>query len=391
VLADSAPTSAAFNARQKSTVIGAGVLLMMACTPSLASGDEARQWREYARQAMSLGALPAVASDVGAHNEPHRRFARSTEIKAAVSRLALSVQMAQTSSVLGVSPAFAPQFKQGDERWLQFGESRFASSLLAPEFAAQLGQGSELRFGLTIASQRYATPGFGEMRAHSDLAAFSPLRAQQVGIVEQSFGQGVHLALESALGEQFSLGVSAQSRVDMDAFKTYRGIFTEPGDFDLPARTGVELAWQAADPLKFSVGAERVFYSDVNAFTSTALPPRFLAFLGDGSSPQFAWRDLDVYSLRAELADPVGGQWGLQLTSRQQPSPTSALLDLALREGRGGQHVRASYTRKLASAGQLGFGASYAPAQYLLGFSPVGNRYRDGSQLEVELQWSMGF
>lgn len=365
---------------------------MLAATvaPGLASASEAAIWREYARASLSLGALPASAE-----REPNQGAAspsdRVPELRAAVGRLALSVQAAHATSALGSVPPLNLQFERNSQPWLQFGESRFASSLLAPEFATRLGQRSELRLGVTIASQRYATPGFGEVQAYSDLSAVAPLGASRGVIVEQSFGQGVHLGLESLLSRTLSLGVSAQSRVDMDAFKTYRGIFTEPGDFDLPARAGVSLGWQPSDPLKLSFGAERIFYSEVNAFTSAALPPRFLAFLGDGSSPHFAWRDLDVFSLKAELADSTGGQWGLQVTSGQQPAPTSALLALALEEDGDGNHFSATYARAVSKTGRLAFAASYAPAQYLLGFSPVGNRYRDGSQLEVELKWSMGF
>lgn len=358
----------------------------------MAGASEAALWREYARVALSVGSVPdaadmeRISGRSGADLGEHR-----SELHAAVGRLALSVQAAHAGSSLGRAPAMDLQFDDGSQPWLPFGESRFASSQLVPELATRLGQRSELRFGVTIASQRYATPGFGEAHAYSDLGSVAPLGGSRGGFVEQSFGQGVRVGLESALGPSLSLGLSAQSRVDMDAFKTYRGIFTEPGDFDLPARAGVRLGWQATEPLKLSLGAERIFYSDVNAFTSAALPPRFLAFLGDGSSPNFAWRDLDVFSLRAELADTAGGQWGLQLTSRQQPAPTSTLLELALNEGGKGNHVSASYARAVSKSGRLAFAASYAPAQYLLGFSPVGNEYRDGSQLEVELKLSMGF
>jgi hypothetical protein len=177
----------------------------------------------------------------------------------------------------------------------------------------------------------------------------------------------------------------------MDAFKSYRGVFTEPGDFDMPARTGLSMEWLAAAPLSISFGVERVLYSGVNAFTSRALPPRFLAFLGDGSSPRFAWRDLTVYSVESELKDASGGQWILRWTSRQQPSPTSALLDFALSDTYSDTNVLASYQRELGSAGSLSFGASYAPSQYILGAGSFGSRFSEGAQLEVEMNWSMRF
>jgi hypothetical protein len=217
------------------------------------------------------------------------------------------------------------------------------------------------------------------------------LRTAALGAVEQSYGQGVHLGIDSALGEYFRLGASAQSRVDMDAFKTYRGLFSEPGDFDVPARTGLSFGVKPLPSLAVSVGAERVFYSDVAAFTTYALPTQLLALLGDGSAPTFAWRDLNVYSAKAELDNLAGGQWSLQVTTRQQPSPTSALFDLALQELYSGNHYALSYRRQMGVVSNLSIGASYAPAQYILGPNPFRNRYRDGSQLEVELNWSVAF
>jgi long-subunit fatty acid transport protein len=270
------------------------------------------------------------------------------------------------------------------------GVLRFTQSAFMPELAAELGTRAQLRVGVTIASQRFATPGFGEVRAQGQMLGLSGF-ASTGGSVEQSFGQGVHAAIASRIADRVELGLSAQSRVDMDAFKSYRGVFTEPGDFDMPARTGLSMGWQAADPLTFTLGAERVFFGGVNAFTTRALPPRFLAFLGDGSSPQFAWRDLTVYSAQAAFNDTFGGQWGLRWTSRQQPSPTSTLLDLALRDTYSNTNLSASYRRNFGEVGSLNFGASYAPSQYILGAGSFGSRFSDGAQLEVELNWSMAF
>jgi len=366
-------------------------------SPALASSaqasDEAEAWRQYARSSFQLAVDPSlsqlVPDQVAATSQP---LPERGALGAAAGRLALSVRAATTSGgpfAADVEDGF--RFQPAGPS-VDFSGSRFTSSLLSPELQAQIGAGSAVKVGLTIANQRFATPGFGEVRAHGSVGPIAQLTKASAGArVEQSFGHGVHLGIESELGNQMTFGLALQSRVDMDAFKTYRGIFTEPGDFDVPARTAANLAYRASPGMTLRAAAERVFYSEVNAFTSSALPPSFLAFLGDGSSPRFAWRDLNVYSLAAELADRWEGRWGLKVSSRQQPSPTSPLLDLALRDSYKGTHFAASYQRELGAGGMFNLGASYAPSQYVLGFSPFGNRYRDGSQLEVEMNWIVAF
>lgn len=353
--------------------------------------DEALGWREYARMSLQTGladplGIPAAASEPVTARQP-------SELRGAIDRLSLSVQATYAPSpMLQPLPAARAGFQaESPLARLAVETSRFSSSMFTPELQARVGSASELRFGLTIASQRFATPGFGEALASSQWLPQMGLRGSGAGAVEQSYGQGVHLGFDSVLGSRFLLGVNVQSRVDMDAFKTYRGLFSEPGDFDMPARTGLSLGVRPISGLSLSLGVERVFYSDVAAFTTYALPTQLLALLGDGSAPTFAWRDLNVYSAKAELDDRMGGQWGAQVSTRQQPSPTSALFDLALRELYSGNHYSISYQRQFGSASNFSIGASYAPAQYILGPNPFRNRYRDGSQVEVELNWSVVF
>lgn len=368
-------------------------LLAGPCVSAQSLSGEASEWREYARVSLQGGLAEPLGLSV-AETETPVADSQPRMLRGAVDRLALSVQasFATTPMLQGMPVARSSFQMESPLAAFVVESSRFSSSMFSPQLQARVGAASELRFGLTVASQRYATPGFGELHASTQWLPQMGLRSSLgVGAIEQSYGQGVHFGFDSTLGEHFLLGVSAQSRVDMDAFKTYRGLFSEPGDFDVPARTGVSFGVQPMPGLSMSLGAERVYYSDVAAFTTFALPTQLLALLGDGSAPTFAWRDLNVYTAKAELADASGGQWGLQVTTRQQPSPTSALFELALRDLHSGNHYSASYQRQVGSASSFSVGASYAPAQYILGPNPFRNRYREGSQVEVELNWSVAF
>jgi hypothetical protein len=133
-------------------------------------------------------------------------------------------------------------------------------------------------------------------------------------------------------------------------------------------------------------------YSEIDAFTSAALPTRFLSLLADGGSPAFAWRDLTIYSLEGSVADRTGGQWSLRYTTRQQPAPTSDLLRRALESEFTDTNVALGYRRGLGDFGRLSLAASYAPSRYFLGASPYVRRdLGNGSQMEFEASWSLAF
>lgn len=374
-----------------SSIALAGGLMLAPLSQAVASSvsDESAAWKRYAVQMLQGDLNPVAGGFVGA--DAGQELRREASVRLAVSVQATAGAGSHTrvggTSLDALAAHLGSSFRPSGSG-MALGLS---SSVLAPEVEAPLGRDSRLRLGLTIANQRYATLGFGEITPLVPGSLGLMRGISSAGFVEQSFGQGVHAGFDSPLGERLSLGVQLQSRVDMESFKSYRGFFTEAGDFDLPARAGLNLGWAGAGPLSLGVSVERVYYSDINAFTSRALPPRLLALLSDGSSPRFAWRDLTVYSAELRVDEPSGGQLGVRFSSRQQPSPTSALLDLALRDSYSNTNISASYRRDLGGLGAFSFGASYAPYQHVLGIAPMSGRYREGSQLEAELNWKLAF
>ena len=209
---------------------------------------------------------------------------------------------------------------------------------------------------------------------------------------EESVGTGARVQLNRNLEDGVDFVASAQSRINMNAFQTYRGVFSDPGDFDIPAVAGVGLLWDATHRLQIGVGVNRVLWSDIAPFTSAALPRSLLRLLGDGTSPEFAWRDLTVYDFdlgwRATRTDTIA----LTMTSHQQPEPTSALLRRALEDG-GSSDVDfgVRYAHDFGLGGRLSIGASYAPADYYFGYYSYSDRNSTGNQIEVEAFWSMDF
>jgi len=187
-------------------------------------------------------------------------------------------------------------------------------------------------------------------------------------------------------------GVAYQSRVGMDSFSNYRGVFSDPGDFDIPANASVALSYSLTPTFGLDVGVQRVMYSSITPFTSSSLPTRFLALLGDGASPVFAWRDLTVYSVGWTMHDDDVGNLELRYTTRQQPMPTSVLLEHALAADTANDMVSLGWSRAVGDNAHMSFAASYASSPYLLMMPAYGTHNNStAGQVEFEALWSVGF
>ena len=75
---------------------------------------------------------------------------------------------------------------------------------------------------------------------------------------ETGYGAGVRLALQSELTEGIALNAGFQSRINMNEFAHYRGVYSQPADLDRPARAKLGLAFKAGEKSWLNVSVERV-------------------------------------------------------------------------------------------------------------------------------------
>ncbi|MDW8479240.1 MAG: hypothetical protein RML12_04585 [Xanthomonadales bacterium] len=253
------------------------------------------------------------------------------------------------------------------------------------------GSGDRLELTTIVAHQRFAAHEFGLGPAMHG-AEDGRRGGVERGVAESAHGYGVRLAYRRGLADGRELGLHAQSRIDMEAFKNFRGVYSDAGDFDLPAAVGVTLRSELLPGVALSLRAERVFFSGVRPFTSAALPVRLLALLGDASAPRFAWQDLNLVAAELRLAAADGGQWRLAVSSRQIPLPSAPVLREALAAEAPSYHLRLGYERDLGPWGRFAALFGYAPRQGFPALGPFQNRVDPARrQRELDLVWSLGF
>jgi hypothetical protein len=277
--------------------------------------------------------------------------------------------------------------------------SSFERSYFAPGVQHQLGDGGILGVSAVIAYQRYSAANLGLSSASTPeagsvlaLGSYPVVDAGFTPYQESAFGTGVRLDVRQEVVSGIALDAGFQSRIDMEEFAAYRGVYAQPADLDIPARARLGLAFQANDRSWLNVAVERVLYSDISAFPSRKLPNRFLSLMGDSTSPSFNWEDLTVYSVGFTWSDGKDQQWHVDLSTRTQPSPSSRLLSRAIEGELAKSAMMVGYSRRTGERSKLDFNAAYAPSEYAFGGSVLGVTTDElGQKFELEAMWSLSF
>jgi long-chain fatty acid transport protein len=321
------------------------------------------------------------------------------------------VSWMKNSEVL-IMPDFAAEMEAPPETWINLNlEWQSASEFLwpgvesdsvyqgtsferqyfSPGIERQFGEGGVLGVSAVIAYQRYSAANLGLFAANTpDQSAW--LQTPYSPYQESAYGTGVRLALHQEVISGVALDAGFQSRIDMEEFAAYRGVYSQPADLDIPARARLGLAFQASEQSWLNVAIERVMYSDINAFPSRYLPNRFLSLLGDSTSPAFNWEDLTVYSVGFTWSDGKNQEWHIDLSTGTQPSPSSKLLSKALEADLASSAMVVGYTRRTGARSRLDFNAAYAPSEYAFGGSVLGVTTQElDQQFELEAMWTLSF
>lgn len=282
----------------------------------------------------------------------------------------------------------------GDQTQTPFQGTRFDRQLLAPGIEHRFAENGVLGVSAIIAHQRYSAASLGLTAAttpdqnpwmSTNSASYTPYQ-------ESGFGTGVRLAVRQEVISGIALDAGYQSRIDMEEFAAYRGVYSQAADLDIPARARVGLAFQASERSWLNVAIERVLYSDISAFPSRYLPNRFLSLLGDSTSPVFNWEDLTVFSVGYTWSDGKDQQWHIDLSTGTQPSPSSQVLSRALEGDLASSALVLGYTRRTGERSRLAFNAAYAPSEYAFGGSVLGVTTEElGQQVELEAMWTLSF
>ena len=205
---------------------------------------------------------------------------------------------------------------------------------------------------------------------------------------------------------KLSLGATYATKVYMQKFKLYRGLFAEAGSFDVPVNYAVGMAYKLNKDLTFAFDIQRILYSGVpsvgnrgpyvGAPDSFNTPPPTGEFaLGNDHGLGFGWKDMTVYKMG------VAYKYSDKLTLRagynygKNPIPQDQLLFSAIAPGTVEKHYTLGLTYNLGEQSIFGFGREadftmayvHAQAKRLQGPTPY-NTYADYELYQNELEFA---
>lgn len=249
---------------------------------------------------------------------------------------------------------------------------RFEQSLLVPGVTRQVSDRSALTVSAVLASQSFGASGMNLNETHDWQQASLGLPSSPYDRPEVAQGTGVRLGLNSEWLSNLSVEAAYQSRIEMARFATLQGVHGSQAELDIPSRIQLGLQFHATERSSFNVAVSQIFYSEIGAFPSRALPARFNALLGDSTSPQFRWDDLTVYSLGWRWESDQDLSFFLDYRSRSQPKPSAPALARALAPDLAQNAFLAGLSKGLSARSTLQLSAAYAPPEFAFGGNILG-------------------
>jgi len=162
---------------------------------------------------------------------------------------------------------------------------------------------------------------------------------------DSSYGFGAKIGYMGEILPNLNLGATYQTKIYMGRFDSYRGLFAEQGDFDIPATWTVGLAFKATPDLAFLLDVQKIYYSDVAAINNPLIPNIQTSQLGNDDGAGFGWEDITVLKLGVQWKSSEEWTWRAGYSIGEQPIPDSEVLFNILAPGVIEQHATVGCTR----------------------------------------------
>ncbi len=232
-----------------------------------------------------------------------------------------------------------------------------AQLLITPTIAFQIGQHNAIGFSPIIGYQRFRAYGLGLFEGFTS----KPGKVTNNGD-DDAWGIGARVGYQGTFGI-FSIGASYSSKVYMQEFSKYEGLFAEQGDFDIPSSYGLGIAITPTPSLTIAADVTRINYSDVAAInndgpTANQFFSAFAFALSGGTAPGmsvsnplgtdngwgFGWDDVTVYKIGVNYE--YNSQWAFRggFNYAQSPYDDDQTLFNVLAPGLVEKHATAGFT-----------------------------------------------
>jgi long-chain fatty acid transport protein len=277
----------------------------------------------------------------------------------------------------------------GDARW------KMSQVLVDMTYAKLLSE--KISFGVTavLAAQSFRMEGVGTLAPLTETYAASGGTVMPDSLSDNrndwTYGAGVKVGLHAQWTRTISVGLMYQSKIFMGKHKDYSDLLPDNGRFDMPANLKIGFTWKPLDNLAFSIDAERIFHSGVDAF-SNSLEDLFrcptanrggsdlTSCLGGKNGGGLGWNNMNIYK--------IGGSWGITekwtilggFSVGDNPVRVSQTTNNLFTPYLAEAHYTFGFSRKLKSGAEWNFSVAYSEEESQV--SP--NAFDTSQELQIE-------
>ena len=278
-----------------------------------------------------------------------------------------------------------------------------AQVLMLPTLAYKINDDHSIGASLVVGYQRFRAYGLGNFAAFN----FSGDAAHLTNNGDDdAWGAGARIGWTGRLTDSLTVGATYASKVYMQEFDSYKGLFAEQGDFDIPANYGVGIALKASPSVTIAFDVQRIEYSDVASIGNPG--PTAAEFLGAFMAPidsakllgadggfGFGWEDITVYKLGVDYQ--YNSQWTFRggVNIGESPIDPDQNLFNILAPGLVEKHVTVGFTYAPTAYNEISVTYMHAfreDQSYTYSMGPASYTTEIGmDQNAIELSYAMKF
>lgn len=174
-----------------------------------------------------------------------------------------------------------------------------------------------------------------------------------------SWGAGVRAGFQWAITPTIRLGVAGNSRIYMQEFDKYRGLFAEHGDFDIPASIQGGIAIDLKHNLTFMADYKYINYSSIKSIANPST--NNTAPLGADNGAGFGWDDVNVFKFGLEWRATPASTYRIGYSHTDNPIQSRDVMFNIIAPGVVQDHFTAGAEFKLSDKVDFEIAGAYVP------------------------------
>ena len=185
---------------------------------------------------------------------------------------------------------------------------------------------------------------------------------------DSAFGWGVKLGYAGDLGNNVTVGVTYQSRIDMSEMSAFCdgstaifGALKQSGkdcSLDMPEQYGVGIAWQMSDKWKLVADVLQVNWSSVDVFGNT---DKFTDPNSHVHQKGFGWEDQTIYKIGFGFRSSEKLEWRFGYNYGKSPIGSDQIMYNLLAPAITEQHFTIGLGQTLSGKSQINYYFAYVP------------------------------